>query len=109
LPFIKVSANLRLNPMKAEIHPAYTADAKITCVCGNAVTVGSTVPEISVELCSACHPFYTGKQNLVDTAGRIDKFARLAKAKEDRAGVGSKKIKTAKRAATKAAKKASKA
>ena len=94
--------------MKTEIHPAYTADAKITCACGNVITVGSTVPAISVELCSACHPFYTGKQNLVDTAGRIDKFARLAKAKADRSSVGSKKIKTAKRAATKAAKKASK-
>lgn len=95
--------------MKAEIHPAYTADAKITCVCGNTVTVGSTVPTISVELCSSCHPFYTGKQNLVDTAGRIDKFSRLAKAKADRAGVGSKKIKTAKRAVAKAAKKEAKA
>lgn len=92
--------------MKAEIHPAYTADAKIACVCGNTVTVGSTVPAISVELCAVCHPFYTGKQNLVDTAGRIDKFARLAKAKEDRATVGTKKSKNIKRAAAKAAKKA---
>jgi len=109
LPYTKVSANLRLNPMKAAIHPAYTADAKITCVCGNVVTVGSTVPAISVELCSACHPFYTGKQNLVDTAGRIDKFERLAKAKEDRSSAASKKVKNAKRAATKAAKKEGKA
>ncbi len=93
--------------MKAEIHPTYYPDAKITCSCGNVVVVGSTVPAISVELCNACHPFYTGKQNMIDTAGRIDKFSRLAKAKEERAGVGSKKTKTIKRAAQKAEKKAS--
>lgn len=93
--------------MKAQIHPTYQ-EAAITCVCGNAVSVGSTMPSISVELCNQCHPFYTGKQNLIDTAGRIDKFARLAKAKEDRAGVGSKKSKNIKRAAQKAEKKARK-
>lgn len=93
--------------MKAQIHPTYQ-EATITCVCGNVVTVGSTLPSISVELCNKCHPFYTGKQNLIDTAGRIDKFARLAKAKTDRAGVGSKKTKTVKRAAQKAEKKARK-
>jgi len=60
--------------MKKEIHPTYYPKAKVTCACGNNFTVGSTVKEIRVELCSACHPFYTGKQKLVDTARRVEKF-----------------------------------
>jgi len=59
-----------------DIHPKYYKDAKITCVCGNSFEVGSTVKEMRVELCSACHPFYTGKQKLVDTAKRVDKFKK---------------------------------
>lgn len=66
--------------MKDKIHPKYHTDAKVTCSCGNSFTTGSTHPEIKVELCSACHPLYTGKKKLVDTAGRVDKFkARLTK------------------------------
>ena len=66
--------------MKKEIHPKYNPKAKVICACGNTFNVGSTVDEIQVELCSVCHPFYTGKQKLVDTAGRVDKFKqRLAK------------------------------
>ena len=57
-----------------DIHPKYYPKAKVTCVCGNEFTTGSTLPEIHIELCSKCHPFYTGKQKLVDTAGRVDKF-----------------------------------
>ncbi|MFA5128790.1 MAG: 50S ribosomal protein L31 [Patescibacteria group bacterium] len=60
--------------MKKDIHPEYYPKAKVTCACGNAFTVGSTVKEIKVELCSACHPFYTGKQKLVDSARRVEKF-----------------------------------
>jgi large subunit ribosomal protein L31 len=60
--------------MKKEIHPEYYPKAKVTCACGNAFTVGSTLKEIKVELCSACHPFYTGKQKLVDSARRVEKF-----------------------------------
>ena len=60
--------------MKKEIHPEYYPKAKVTCACGNAFTVGSTTKEIKVELCSACHPFYTGKQKLVDSARRVEKF-----------------------------------
>ena len=60
--------------MKADIHPTYYSDAKVTCVCGNTFTTGSTMKEISIDICSECHPFYTGKAKLVDTAGRIDKF-----------------------------------
>ena len=61
--------------MKKGIHPEYV-DAKITCLCGNVIETRSTLPEISVEICSACHPFYTGKQKLVDTAGRVERFQK---------------------------------
>jgi len=68
--------------MKDNIHPKYYK-AKVTCSCGNTFEVGSTVPEIQVEICSACHPFFTGKEKLVDTAGRIDRFkARVEAAKK---------------------------
>jgi len=59
--------------MKKDIHPQYKT-AKVTCSCGNTFEVGSTVDEINVEICSACHPFFTGKEKLMDTAGRVDKF-----------------------------------
>ena len=61
--------------MKEGIHPAY-APAKITCACGHIIDTRSTVSNIHVEICSACHPFYTGKQKLVDTAGRVERFRR---------------------------------
>ena len=65
--------------VKKEIHPNYHTDAKVTCSCGNTFTVGSTKPEIKVEICSACHPFFTGSEKVMDTAGRVEKFrARLA-------------------------------
>lgn len=60
--------------MKAEGHPKYYDDATVKCVCGNTFTTGSTMKEISVEICSVCHPFYTGKQKLLDVEGRIDRF-----------------------------------
>lgn len=68
--------------MKDAIHPTYYPDAKIHCAgCKRVITVGATKAEMHVELCSNCHPFYTGKQKLVDTAGRVDRFrARQAKA-----------------------------
>lgn len=93
--------------MKKDIHPEYHADATITCACGNSMKTGSTEKEIRVELCSACHPFYTGKQKLVDTARRVEKFAERA-AKQESANRGSKKEKVAKRAKQKAEKKAKK-
>ena len=61
--------------MKDKIHPEYV-DATITCVCGNVIHTRSTVPEMRVEICSNCHPFFTGKQKLVDTAGRVERFRR---------------------------------
>lgn len=69
--------------MKKDIHPKYYQKTKVTCSCGNSFEVGSTQEEINVEICSACHPFYTGTQKLIDTAGRVDKFkARQEKAKK---------------------------
>jgi len=61
--------------MKSGIHPRYT-NAKIVCVCGNIIETRSTQHEIHVEICSNCHPYYTGKQKLLDTAGRVEKFRR---------------------------------
>ncbi|KJS29286.1 MAG: 50S ribosomal protein L31 [Desulfatitalea sp. BRH_c12] len=61
--------------MKTDIHPQY-AKAAIKCACGNTIEVGSTKQDISVEICSNCHPFFTGKQKLVDTAGRIERFRK---------------------------------
>jgi large subunit ribosomal protein L31 len=62
--------------MKKDLHPEYYPAAQIKCACGNVITVGSTMPEIQTELCSNCHPFYTGKQKLVDTGGRVERFQR---------------------------------
>lgn len=90
--------------MKTDIHPTYFADAQIECACGSVVKAGSTVENIRVELCSNCHPFYTGKQNLVDTAGRVDRFAKI-KAASSATARGSKKAKAEKRQAQKEAKK----
>ena len=63
--------------MKTEIHPEYV-EAHVTCTCGNDFTTRSTKPQIHVEICSACHPFYTGRQKLVDTGGRVERFQRRA-------------------------------
>ena len=60
--------------MKTEIHPQYYIDAKVSCSCGNKFTVGSTQKEIKVEICSACHPFFTGNEKVIDTAGRVERF-----------------------------------
>ena len=61
--------------MKTDIHPEYVV-THVKCSCGNTFTTHSTQPAVSVELCNECHPFYTGKQKLVDTGGRIDRFER---------------------------------
>jgi large subunit ribosomal protein L31 len=66
--------------MKAKIHPIYYENTVIKCGCGNYIIAGSTKKDITTEICSACHPYYTGQQKLVDTAGRVDKF--LAKVKK---------------------------
>ena len=69
--------------MKSDIHPTYYPKAKIKCACGNSFAVGSTKEHLEVEICSNCHPFYTGGSKIVDTAGRVEKFKqRLAKKKQ---------------------------
>jgi large subunit ribosomal protein L31 len=90
--------NYNNQAMKEEIHPKYHEKAKATCACGNKFTVGATVPEIQVEICSNCHPFYTGSQELVDTTGRVERFkARRAKAAA-KTGTAKNKTKTRKTA-----------
>lgn len=87
--------------MKTDVHPTYFPAATIRCACGKIHTLGSTVETMQVELCSNCHPFYTGKQKLVDTAGRVDRYKRLVEKK----GTGvTKRSKTVKRATAKAEK-----
>ncbi len=68
--------------MKDDLHPNYYPEAKVTCACGNQFTIGSTQPEIEVEVCSACHPFYTGQSRFIDTEGRVEKFERQRKEAE---------------------------
>lgn len=64
--------------MKPDIHPTYTHQATVTCsTCGTTFATGSTVKDLRVEVCSNCHPFFTGRQNLVDTAGRVDRFKKI--------------------------------
>jgi len=69
--------------MRKDIHPKYYPKAKVHCACGNTFEVGSTKEFIETEICSLCHPFYTGKEKIIDTAGRVEKFKqRLAKRKK---------------------------
>ena len=69
--------------MKADTHPTYFADANIVCACGQAFAVGSTQQKLEVEICSNCHPFYTGNEKVLDAAGRVEKFkTRKSKAKK---------------------------
>lgn len=91
-----------VNKMKTNIHPKYNTKAKMICACGNTFTTGSTLDEIKTELCSACHPFYSGKQKLVDTARRVEKFQAKVSAKKGLAERKGKKVKKAEQAAKKA-------
>lgn len=96
--------------MKSTIHPQYFTDTKVTCACGSVFVTGSTLKEIRVELCSQCHPFYTGKQKFVDTARRVEKFQeKLTRVAGAAAGRKGKKVKKAAEAAKRTAKKAAKA
>ncbi|MBT6401749.1 50S ribosomal protein L31 [candidate division WWE3 bacterium] len=75
--------------MKKDIHPQVNKDTQVTCACGNSFTTISTLPEISVDICSNCHPFFTGQQKFIDTEGRIEKFQK----KMEAVGPGSAKKK----------------
>ncbi len=103
--------------MKTKIHPEFYTNTAVACACGNTFTTGSTLKEFRIELCSQCHPFYTGKQKFVDTARRVEKFQerteRSASAAATRKGkkvkkavsVAKKKAKTATKTATPASEK----
>ncbi|AKM82007.1 TPA: 50S ribosomal protein L31 [Candidatus Berkelbacteria bacterium] len=69
--------------MKKDIHPQYNSNVPVKCSCGNTFETGSTADKIEVEVCSACHPFYTGTAKFIDTAGRVDKFRAKMKTAED--------------------------
>ena len=69
--------------MKSGIHPKYYPEAKVICSCGNTWTTGSTQPEIHTDVCSACHPFYTGEQRIVDSAGQVDRFVKRLRTKDE--------------------------
>ena len=68
--------------MKSTGHPTWYPDASVTCVCGNTFTTGSTIPQIRVELCAKCHPFFTGQQKFVDTQGQVEKYQKAQKLAE---------------------------
>jgi len=78
--------------VKTKGHPKWHTDAKVTCACGATFTTGSTLPQIAVEVCSSCHPLYTGQQKFLDTAGRVDKFnQRVAMADKKKAEAAARK------------------
>lgn len=69
--------------MKEAIHPQWYAEASVTCACGNSWTTGATVPELRTDICSRCHPFYTGEQRIVDTEGQVDRFLKRLQVREN--------------------------
>lgn len=71
-----------IQSMKEQIHPKWYPEALVTCACGNTWTVGATVPEIRTDVCSACHPFYTGEQRIVDTEGQVDRFMKRLRVRD---------------------------
>ena len=70
--------------MREGIHPTWYPEARVTCACGNTWTTGSTIAEIRTDVCSNCHPFYTGEQRIVDTEGQVDRFYKRLKARDER-------------------------
>jgi large subunit ribosomal protein L31 len=86
--------------VKEKIHPTWYPEARVHCACGSVFTTGSTMKEISVEICSACHPLFTGQQKFIDTAGRVDKFnQRLAAAEQKKSEAAERKRKKTEAAA----------
>ena len=69
--------------MREDIHPTWYPDARVICACGNTWSTGSTVSEIRTDVCSACHPFYTGEQRIVDTEGQVDRFLKRLQARDE--------------------------
>ena len=87
--------------MKKKIHPEYFTDAKIICSCGAVLETGATIKEMHVEICSACHPFYTGKKKVLDTTGRVDRFKKLAEKAAVKKETSAKKAPRAKKESSK--------
>lgn len=83
--------------MKQDIHPKWYPNAKVVCACGNTFTTGSTKEEVRVEVCSACHPFFTGQQKFLDTLGRVEKFQAKQKAAEGNVLISKRKKKLQKK------------
>ncbi len=83
--------------MKAKIHPEYYQKTKVKCACGHVFTVGATKENLTVEICSNCHPFYTGTEKLIDVAGRVEKF----RSRQERAVVHGERSRTAKKSTVK--------
>ncbi|MBZ1356538.1 MAG: 50S ribosomal protein L31 [Candidatus Nealsonbacteria bacterium] len=69
--------------MKKEIHPKYHEKTDVKCVCGNSFTIGSTKETLNIDICSSCHPFYSGKEKIVDTMGRVERFKKKLEKKQD--------------------------
>ena len=86
---------LKYAAMKAKIHPTYHAKAQVECACGNKFTIGSTLEKIRVEICSGCHPFFTGEEKVMDMGGRVERFKKRTEA-------GTTKPKAAKKSKSKA-------
>lgn len=87
--------------MKKEIHPKYFDNAKVTCSCGASFEIGSTIPETKVEICSNCHPAYTGNKKYIDTAGRLDKFkTRMEKSEQLKKEIVANKAKASSKKST---------
>jgi large subunit ribosomal protein L31 len=78
--------------VKKDIHPKYYPEAKVVCACGNTWTTGSTQPEIRTEMCSACHPFFTGEQRIVDTAGQVERFERRVRIAGEMQGEAARRV-----------------
>jgi len=82
--------------MKKDIHPKYYEKAKVTCACGNSFTVGATKEYVDVDICSKCHPFYTGQEKIIDAMGRVEKFKKKLAKKTDAKPKAKKKSKAKK-------------
>lgn len=78
--------------MKSNIHPAWYPEATVICACGNTWKTGATIPEIRTDICSACHPFYTGEQRIVDTEGQVDRFLKRLQTRDSRRAEAEAKI-----------------
>lgn len=79
--------------MKSNIHPTYYPNAKMRCACRNTWITGSTQPEIEIEICSNCHPFYSGKEKIMDTRGRVEKFKKREEKSQKKLGLSKNKKK----------------